>query len=419
MKPATPTYQMTPTMALNYLFFVLAFAVMVARGFLYLGHMPLVHLACLAGKMALVPIAAILMLRTPGKPSAIDLGMILYGLSMYVACITNHTQILTITLHVLDVFVLWALCRWFFNRQSLFPLKAITMILFVFIVLNFLLVLWRPAGIWQYGTNGKMYYLLGGNYNNMGKAMLIAILSNALLLAMLPKQDTRSRMIFRVTLPLLILISIGTLVYMGSMTSLAGTLLLCGFLVLAILPGRGLRATAMVLFIFVYFALQSWAVFRDMETPFPRVEYVVERVMKKDMTFSLRTHVWERTKRLIERKPVLGYGEHDDLWYQTELEGLTTHNLVLHILLKGGWVALSCFIILILATHGGLLRSRTRTPDNVPFMLLAGLWVYLFMMIFEVYPFYSLSFILIYASHLTSINVQDLKISRFQDSTLN
>ena len=321
---------------------------------------------------------------------------------MYVCCLANHTQILTITLHLLDVFVLWALCRWFFNRQSLFPLKAITLILFAFIALNFLLVLWRPNGLWLYETSGKMYFLLGGNYNNMGKAMIIAILSNALLLALLPDEDTRSRLIFRLMMPLLILLSIVTLAFMGSMTSLAGILLLCGFFALTVIPGRGLRITAMVLFIAVYFVLQSWAVFRDMNTPSPRVEYVVQDVLKKDMTFSFRTHIWDKTKRLIERQPVLGYGEHDDLWYQTELEGLTTHNLVLHILLKGGWVALSCFILLVLVTHIQVLRSHP--APNVPYILMATLWVYLFMMIFEVYPFYSLSIILIYASLISSLN---------------
>ena len=402
MKQATPSYPMTLSMTLNYVFFVLAFGVMMARGFLYLGHLPIVHMMCLAGKTALIPIAVILMLRTPGKPTAIDLCMILYGLSMYVCCLANHTQILTITLHLLDVFVLWALCRWFFNRQSLFPLKAITLILFAFIALNFLLVLWRPNGLWLYETSGKMYFLLGGNYNNMGKAMIIAILSNALLLALLPDEDTRGRLIFRLMMPLLILLSIVTLAFMGSMTSLAGILLLCGFFALTVVPGRGLRITAMVLFIAVYFVLQSWAVFRDMNTPSPRVEYVVQDVLKKDMTFSFRTHIWDKTKRLIERQPVLGYGEHDDLWYQTELEGLTTHNLVLHILLKGGWVALSCFILLVLVTHIQVLRSHP--APNVPYILMATLWVYLFMMIFEVYPFYSLSIILIYASLISSLN---------------
>jgi O-antigen ligase len=135
-----------------------------------------------------------------------------------------------------------------------------------------------------------------------------------------------------------------------------------------------------------------------MNTPSPRMEYIVQDVLKKDMTFSFRTHIWEQTKLLIEREPLLGYGEHDDQWYQTELDGLTTHNLVLHILLKGGWVAMSCFILLVIATHIQVLRYRLRTTSYAPYMLMAGLWVYLFMMIFEVYPFYSLSIIFIYAS---------------------
>ena len=386
---------------MNYVFFILAFTVMLARCFLYLGHMPLIHMLCLAGKIALIPIALILTLRTPGKPSAIDLCMVLYGLSMYVSCLYTHTQMLTITLIVLDVFIFWALCRWFIVRQSLFPLKAVTLILLAFIMLNFLLVLWRPEGLWHYETSGKMYFLLGGNYNNMGKAMLIALLSNALLLALMPEHEHRMRMFYRAVMGITVLLSFATLVMMGSMTSLVGILMLLGLFALLFLHARWVRITAMLLLVVVYFGLQTWAVFRDMNTPSPRVEYVVQDVLKKDMTFSLRTHVWDRSKRLIERQPVLGYGEHDDMWYQTELEGLTTHNLVLHILLKGGWVAMGCFILLVLVMHVQVLSSPMRTTTYVPYMLMAGLWVYLFMMIFEVYPFYSLSVIIIYAGLLS------------------
>ena len=404
MTQTAPSYSISSSVALNYVFFVLAFTVMLARGFLYLGHMPLIHMSCLAGKIALIPIALILALRTPGKPSAIDLCMLLYGAAMYVSCLFTHTQMLTITLILLDVFIFWALCRWFFVRQSLFPLQAVTLILAAFILINFLLVLWRPAGLWHYETNGKMYYLLGGNYNNMGKAMLIAILSNSLLLTLLPEQSGRQKFFYQSVLALTVLLSFVTLFLMGSMTSVVGVLLILGLFALIFLRAKWLRVTAMVLLVVVYFGLQTWAVFRDMNTPSPRVEYVVQDVLKKDMTFSFRTHIWEQAKRLIEREPLLGYGEHDDLWYQTELEGLTTHNLVLHILLKGGWVAMSCFILLVLVTHVEVLRSYRGTTSYVPYMLLAGLWVYLFMMIFEVYPFYSLAIILTYASLLSSLN---------------
>ena len=398
MKQAASTYSISSSVVLNYVFFILAFTVMLARGFLYMGHMPLVHLLCLAGKIALIPIALILTLRTPGKPSAIDLGMILYGAAMYASCLFTHTQMLTITLILLDVFIFWALCRWFIVRQSLFPLKATTLILSAFILINFLLVLWHPAGLWHYETSGKMYFLLGGNYNNMGKAMLIAILSNSLLLELMPERSGSKRMFYMAVLGLTVLMSFATLVFMGSMTSIVGVLLLLGLFALILLRARRIRVTAMMLLVVIYFGLQTWAVFRDMNTPSPRMEYIVQDVLKKDMTFSFRTHIWEQTKLLIEREPLLGYGEHDDQWYQTELDGLTTHNLVLHILLKGGWVAMSCFILLVIATHIQVLRYRLRTTSYAPYMLMAGLWVYLFMMIFEVYPFYSLSIIFIYAS---------------------
>ena len=414
----------------NKLLFILAFVVMLARAFLFTGATPVLHVALLAVKFALVPVALILVLRTPGKPTPIDLALLLYGVAMAVCCLINHTQVLTITLMALDIFIFWALCRWFFVRKSLFPLQATTLILLTFIALNFVLLLWRPGGLWKYEVNGKMYYLLGGNYNNMGKALFMALVSNMLLLRLLPHDAYRSRWFYRATLIAILLLSAGTLAVVGSMTSVVGIALLLAFGLLMLLTSLNvnrsslnvnrssfnvLRSLSVVLFIAVYFALQSWAVFRDQDTDAPKAQYFVEHVLKKDMTFSFRTHVWDAAKRLIERQPVVGYGEHDDQWYQLELEGLTTHNLVLHILLKGGWVCLSAFILLLLTTHLSLLRSslnvnrsslnvkRSPVPRDVAFILLFALWTYLFMQIFEVYTFYTQSMLFIYASCLSSL----------------
>ncbi|MBO4578147.1 MAG: O-antigen ligase family protein [Paludibacteraceae bacterium] len=403
---------------------------MLARAFLFTGATPVLHVALLAVKFALVPVALILVLRTPGKPTPIDLALLLYGVVMAVCCLINHTQVLTITLMALDIFIFWALCRWFFVRKSLFPLQATTLILLAFIALNFVLLLWRPGGLWKYEVNGKMYYLLGGNYNNMGKALFMALVSNMLLLRLLPQEAARQRWLFRLCLAALILLSIATLAIVGSMTSLVGISLILIFSIFMLLTSTthrspltanrssltALRSLSIVLFVVVYFVLQSWAVFRDQDTDAPKAQYFVEHVLKKDMTFSFRTHVWDAAKRLIERQPVVGYGEHDDQWYQLELEGLTTHNLVLHILLKGGWVCLSAFILLLLTTHLSLLRSSLNakrsplhpfTPSPVPrdvaFILLFALWTYLFMQIFEVYSFYTQSMLFIYASCLSSL----------------
>lgn len=400
-----------PDVKINRALFIVAFLILLARGFLFTGAMPVAHYVLLAGKIALIPVAVILALRTPGRPTAIDLGMLLYGIVMCVCCLLNSTPILSVTLMALDVFIFWAMCRWFFVRRSLFPLKGITCILLAFIAVNFLLILWRPEGLWHYETNGKMYYLLGGNYNNMGKALLIALVSNILLLRFIPRPAAPASNIFepyifyRLTFVLTILLSYGTLFVVGSKTSLLGVTLLLAFSVLLLFRSKWLRIISLSLFIALYFAFQSWAVFRNLDTSLPKTEYFIQHVLHKDLTFTLRTNIWTRSKQLIERRPVIGYGEHDDKWYQLELEGLTTHNLVLHVLLKGGWLALSAFILLLIVMHLSLLiRGPNASPivADSKFFILAALWVYLFMMIVEVYPFFSLAILFIYAGYTVS-----------------
>ena len=267
----------------------------------------------------------------------------------------------------------------------------------VFIAINCLLMIWRPDGLWRYEVNGKMYYLLGGNYNNMGKALVMALVTNILLLLSLPRTQTYQRRIYTLTFIALIPLSIYTIITVGSTTSTIGVLLILGFGSLLLIPGRALRVLSLTLFVAVYFALQTWAVFSETQAAAAKTEYFIERVLHKDMTFTLRTNIWTRTKDLIERRPLVGHGEHDDRWYEEELAGLTTHNLILHILLKGGWIALSAFILLLIITHLALLQIPS---PGIRYTLLFGLWVMLFMMIFEVYTIASWAPLFIYAAYL-------------------
>lgn len=398
----------------NRLLFILAFVIMLVRGFIYTNSLPWLHYFCLAGKTALIPIALALALRTPGKPTGIDYGLLAYCAAMFACCLINHTSVLSLTLLSLDIFIFWALCRWFFTRRSLFPLKVITCVLLLFIALNFVLLLWRPTGLWLSDINGVMYFLLGGNYNNMGKAFFIAIITNMLLLRFLQQPATREaameHLFYRVTLVVTIALSLISLLIVGSKTSLVGIVLIVGFGALLYVPRRIVRTCCLTAFVALYFVLQIWAVFFDMSTPSPKAEYIVEEILHKDMTFTERTYVWDRAKQLIRQRPAVGYGSHDLEWYMNDLNVLTTHNLVLHILLKGGWTALTAFIILIGMFHFRLLRRRQLAGASLQrwadtrYILLFSMWTFLFMMIFEVYTFFSLSILIIYAGYLDRLN---------------
>lgn len=394
----------------NKLLFILAFAIMLVRGFIFTDALPVLHYACLAGKTALIPVALILTLRTPGKPTSIDIGLIVYALAIFACCLINRTGLLSITLTSLNVFIIWALCRWFFVRRSLFPLKVISCIMLALIILNFALLLWRPEGLWVSEINGVMYFLLGGNYNGMGKAFFIAIITNILLLRLLPRPSTHREAVslyaYRITLVVMCTLALISLLIVGSKTSLVGILLVLAFSTLLLLPNKVLRTVCITSFVVLYFVLQIWAVFFDMSTPSPKAEFIVEDVLRKDMTFTERTFVWERAKQLISLRPLTGYGAHDQEWYLQELNVLTTHNLILHILLKGGWIALAAFILLIASYHTRLLRPRTLSGceqqqwSDVRYILLFSMWIFLFMMIFEVYPFFTLAILFIYAGYL-------------------
>jgi len=266
--------------------------------------------------------------------------------------------------------------RYYRHRMEM-VLKCFTIAFTVCVWINFVHLVTHPL-LWLVDDyKGATGYLFGNNYNQMGCRMMAALASNLLCL--------RYSRIWLVNMIVLAIVIVASLAMVGSMTSLSMILV---FLVCCLLPTSKLRLTAICGLFAVFLLFQIFVVFngRGLENNELAV-YIVEDVLKKDLTFTYRTHMW-------------GWGFADADWFKANMTAFAIgpHNFILSILIHGGVILLSIYIMVcskVFKTIHPYLKIK-----NMQLLLLAVacLWV---MSLFEMYPytimFYALA--LLYYSH--------------------
>ena len=187
------------------------------------------------------------------------------------------------------------------------------------------------------------------------------------------------------------IVSIATLAFVGSMTSLSCILL---YIVFCMIPSEKLQKLGSIAFFVFYLLFQCFVVFSGEGLHNNSLAvYIIEDVLGKDITFTNRTRLWDAAGSKFAESPIIGYGWVDTEWYTSEMDSFAIgpHNYIYSVLITGGVTLLSLLIIAI-----GLVFRRISTKfDKHANILLMGLFTLLFMMLMEVYPFFFL-FILLY-----------------------
>ena len=279
--------------------------------------------------------------------------------------------------------------RYYRHRMEM-VLKCFTIAFTVCVWINLVHLVTHPL-LWLVDDyKGATGYLFGNNYNQMGCRMMAALASNLLCL--------RYSRIWLVNMIVLAIVIVASLAMVGSMTSLSMILV---FLVCCLLPTSKLRLTAICGLFAVFLLFQIFVVFngRGLENNELAV-YIVEDVLKKDLTFTYRTHMWESALKIIEESPIWGWGFADADWFKANMTAFAIgpHNFILSILIHGGVILLSIYIMVcskVFKTIHPYLKIK-----NMQLLLLAVacLWV---MSLFEMYPYTIMFYVLalLYYSH--------------------
>jgi len=260
-------------------------------------------------------------------------------------------------------------------------LKGIALGFSLCVYLNAIVMIILPD--WMFAADDEFnIFLLGGNYNQMGCRMLCALIANILCVPYSKK--------WLVNVVIIAIISLVSLIVVGSMTSLSCIIL---FLVSSLFFPRWVLKLEIVSFFIFYVLFQSFVCFSGEGLHNNELaSYIIEDVLGKDMTFTKRTEKWDAAGKLFMQSPIIGYGEVDLDWYVANMtsEAKGPHNFIYSILIRGGLVLMSLFIYL-----GGVSYWRIMPFERRDALLLVlGTVTLLFMMCFEMYPMFFIFYLL-------------------------
>ena len=107
--------------------------------------------------------------------------------------------------------------------------------------------------------------------------------------------------------------------------------------------------------------------------------YFIEDVLKKDLTFTGRTKIWDSAILLIRRNPILGYGYMNQESEIILLGGPHTHNILLEQLLRAGVVYVILFATMLFLLDAKLKKAKKylRETDIITMMSLITVSVWL------------------------------------------
>jgi O-antigen ligase len=107
----------------------------------------------------------------------------------------------------------------------------------------------------------------------------------------------------------------------------------------------------------------------------------VEDTLSKDTTFSKRTLIWANAVDLIKESPLTGYGIQNTEWNDEHLEGSGAHNLMVMLLLNGGFVFCLSFVYIVVYA----IREALTVHSKVTTAAIMSLCVLFVMAFFEAY----------------------------------
>lgn len=287
------------------------------------------------------------------------------------------------------IWLMLLIMRYYRHRMEM-VIKCFAIAFTVCVWINFVHLVTHPL-LWLVDDyKDATGYLFGNNYNQMGCRMMVALASNVLCL--------RFSRLWLVNFIALAIVIVASLAMVGSMTSLSMILV---FLVCCLLPTSKLRLTAVCGLFVVFLLFQIFVVFngRGLENNELAV-YIVEDVLKKDLTFTYRTHMWESALKIIEESPIWGWGFADADWFKANMSAFAIgpHNFILSILIHGGVILLGIYVMICSKVVKTIQPYFKKKNMQLLLLAVACLWV---MSLFEMYPytvmFYALA--LLYYSH--------------------
>lgn len=296
--------------------------------------------------------------------------VILVGLT-----IINMQDVKNCIYTTINVWAILLIFRYYRNKTDMIILFFGIALSFC-IYINFIHLITHPSLWTNMFTKESTGYLLGNNYNQMGCRIMICLATNALC--------SRFSKIYLINYILLCTVSIASLSFVGSMTSLSMIVLYIAFY---FTPFLRLRIFGIICFFTIYILFQTFVVFsgKGLENNQLAV-YIIEDILHKDITFTQRTQMWDSALHVISKSPIWGWGFVTLDWYKSFMSSFAAgpHNFILSILINGGILLLSIGIAIAYKSYKSIRHyAKERRCQQLIF---ATICLY-FMALMEMYPY--------------------------------
>lgn len=293
-------------------------------------------------------------------------------------------------------------CYW--QNDPVNNYRYISIVFSLLIYLNAILLAIYPNGLWvdyEWIGTGDSRRFLFGNYNQMGFVCLLGITAQAMY--------TFATKRGRFNLFLLILVSLGTVYSVGSMTSTVGLSLFTIYILIhRIIKRPKIYLTIFILIYITFFLVFIWA--GNSIEEIDLLTRFIEDALSKDTTFTRRTDIWSNAVYKIQQSPWLGHGIQNTEWNLTHLDASGPHNLWLMLLLQGGLILCSAFIYVV----SFVIKTALRATTPVGNVAVVAICIYFIMSLFEAYNIVQ-TFLLLQLAYYSPVLQSTLTESATQD----
>ena len=271
------------------------------------------------------------------------------------------------------IFLLIGKKYWAEDMRS--SLKILSIIFSLLIYINAILLILFPEGLWidpEWVGRGNPTRYLFGNQNQTGFVCFMTIAMQCIYTV--AYNEGRSNLI------LLIIISLTTVLFLGSMTSAVGIFLMAAYIVCH----RFFQKPKIWLIVFAALYTLMFIFIIWYGNDIEQIKWAtifIEDTLSKDTTFSNRTIIWANAVDLIKESPLTGYGIQNTEWNDEHLEGSGAHNLIVMLLLNGGLVFCLSFVYIVVYA----IREALTVHSKVTTAAIISLCVLFVMAFFEAY----------------------------------
>ena len=272
-------------------------------------------------------------------------------------------------------------------------LSAFNIFLYSLVIINFVSIFVYPNGMYVDTSNYADNWFLGF------KNVHILFILPAIAISFINSYYHRKK--FTVSNYVLLIISMTTLIKVNSSTSIVGVFIIILFLIaIKVVEKTGWIniKNFSIAYIIAFFAI---VIFR-LQNIFA---FIIVDVLKKDLSFTNRTFIWDNVIGLITEKPFIGYGVETNairLSRTISFRSVHAHNQILEILYKTGIIGIIPFIMIVVSAFKELMKYKNNILSKLLSIIML---VWMIMMLTEAYLFeYFIYFFVICANIKYLIN---------------